>query len=67
MRRQKKPTARFWAVLCAVNVLVLAYPFSPYFHAGSDDSKLIAAFALILVVFVLLIADSVSALLEYSL
>lgn len=67
MKRQKKPTARFWAALCAVNVLALAYPASLYFHAASDDSKLIAAFALILVVFVLLIADSVSALLGYSL
>lgn len=65
--KPKKPRARFWTVLCAVNVLALAYPGSIYFHAATDDSKLIAAFALMGVVFVLLIADSVSALLEYSL
>ena len=65
--KAKKSKARFWTVLCAVNVVALAYPFSLYFHAASDESKLIAAFALIGVAFVLLIADSVSALLSYSL
>lgn len=46
-----------WMILALLNVLVILYPTSLYLNAGDGESRLMGAFALIGVAFILAIAD----------
>ncbi len=58
--KRNKPTAQFWIVLGAVNVAALAYPINLLHRAETNDEDLFAAFAVIGVVFLLMLIDAVS-------
>lgn len=65
--RPATSTARFWAILTAVNVVAIGYVLGIYFRADSGDEQLFAAMALVFVVFFALIADIVSVVLACEL
>ena len=58
--KKKRPTTQFWTVLAAVNGLALIYPISLLVRAESVDENLIATFALIGSVFLLVVVDAVT-------
>jgi hypothetical protein len=62
MKRNNKSNTQFWSVLTALNVVALIYPINLLLGANSADENLFAAFALIGLIFLLLVVDAVSIL-----
>ena len=58
--KRNKSSSQFWPVLATVNVLALAYPVTLLHRAESADESLFAAFALMALLFLLLVVDAVS-------
>ena len=68
MRKMKsnQPTARFWAVLGAINVFAVLCGIVSCLHSDSVDGQLVAGFTLIAAALLLLITDIVSIVLVYG-
>jgi len=64
--KSKKPTARFWTVLGAINIFAVLCVIGIYFHADNVDGQLVAGFTLITVALLLFITDIVSIVLVYG-
>ena len=58
--RKKGTTNQFWLVLGTLNVLVMVYPIVLVCRADRVDARLLATFVLIVAIFLLAIADTVS-------
>lgn len=58
-------TARFWAILTIVNVVVMTYPVRLYLQADTADAQLLATAIVVGVGFVLAVTDAVSAIMKY--
>ena len=65
-KREKKPTARFWTVLGAINIFAVLCVIGIFLHADSVDGQLVAGFTLIAVALLLLVTDIVSIVLVYG-
>lgn len=65
--KKNRPTTRFWTVLVTVNLLAVIYPITLLLRADTPDAQLLATFALVGVGFLLVITDTISILLAYSL
>jgi hypothetical protein len=61
----KTRKTRFWVILAIINITAMIYPVSLYIQADSNDTQLFAAIALLGVAFLLVITDSVSAIVAY--
>ena len=61
----KTRKTKFWVVLAIINITAMIYPVSLYIQADSSDAQLFAAIALLGVAFLLVITDSVSAIVAY--
>ena len=57
---KRNSTREFWAVLAAVNALVLIYPFNLLHCAQSTDENLLATLMLIACSFLLTVVDALS-------
>ena len=57
---RKEHTNRFWWVLGTCNVLAMAYPMVLVHRADSMDAWLLAIFVLIVAIFLLAVADTIS-------
>ena len=62
-RQASGSRAGFWTILTAINVVTIGYMLELYLRADSSDVQLLAAMALIFVVFFVLIGDIVSIML----
>lgn len=62
--KEKKPTKHLWTVLGAVNVLAPTYPINLFHRANSVDETLYAALVLMGSVFLLVVVDTVSVVLQ---
>ena len=60
--KRNKSNSKFWPVLTTVNIVTLVYPINLLLRANSVDESLFAAFALIGLVFLLMVVDAVSIL-----
>jgi hypothetical protein len=60
--KRNKSNSQFWPVLTFVNIVALVYPINLLLRANSVDENLFAAFALIGLVFLLMVVDAVSVL-----
>jgi len=60
--KRNKSNSQFWPALTTVNIVALAYPINLLLRANSVDENLFAAFALIGLVFLLMVVDAVSVL-----
>jgi len=60
--KRNKSNSKFWPVLTTVNIVTLVYPINLLLRANSVDENLFAAFALIGLVFLLMVVDAVSIL-----
>jgi len=60
--KRNKSNSKFWPVLATVNIVTLVYPINLLRRANSVDENLFAAFALIGLVFLLMVVDAVSIL-----
>jgi predicted neutral ceramidase superfamily lipid hydrolase len=60
--KRNKSNSKFWPVLTTVNIVTLVYPINLLLRANSVDENLLAAFALIGLVFLLMVVDAVSIL-----
>ncbi len=58
--KKNKPSKQFWTALAAINLLALIYPLNLLHHAESSDERLLAALALLIVPFLLMVADAIS-------
>lgn len=58
--KRNRPKTHFWEVLTTVNVVGLVYPVNLLLRSESSDEKLFAAFALIGLLFLLMVVDAVS-------
>ena len=58
--KRNRPKTHFWEVLTTVNVVGLVYPVNLLLRSESGDEKLFAAFALIGLLFLLMVVDAVS-------
>jgi hypothetical protein len=58
--KRGRPRTPFWITLATINVMALIYPINLIRCAKSIDENFFAAFALIGVVFVLVVIDAVS-------
>jgi hypothetical protein len=58
-----KSHTEFWTVLAAVNALALLYLVNLLHRAGSSEESLLAFFAFVGIVFLLIVVDAVSAIL----
>ena len=58
--KTNKLSKQFWAVLAMINVMALIYPWGLLRHAESSDETLIAALALMVIPFLLLVADVIT-------
>ncbi len=56
---------RFWVILALVNIAAMIYPVSLYAQADSSDTQLYGALVLVGVAVLLVVTDTVSALLVY--
>lgn len=62
----KRPTQKFWVVLITVNVLAMIYPISLVLVAESDYARFLGTLALVVIVFLLAITDTISILMGYE-
>jgi hypothetical protein len=60
--RTRGTTSRFWLVLSTLNIIALVYPIVLIRGADSVDAHLLATFVLIAMIFLLVVADTVSIL-----
>jgi len=60
--KRNKSNSKFWPVLTTVNIVTLVYPINLLLRANSVDESLFATFALIGLVFLLMVVDAVSIL-----
>ncbi len=60
--KRNKSNSKFWPVLTTVNIVTLVYPINLLLRANSVDENLLAAFALMGLVFLLMVVDAVSIL-----
>ncbi len=58
--KRSEPSAQFWTVLAAVNVVALIYPVKLWHRAETTGENLFVAFALLGFVFVLMVVDALS-------
>ena len=58
--KNNKPLKQFWTVLATINVLALIYPVQLLHRAESGDERLLASLALMVVPFLLMVADAIS-------
>ena len=58
--KRRGTTNQFWLVLGTLNVLVMVYPIVLVCRADRVDARLLATFVLIVAIFLLAIADTVS-------
>jgi len=58
--KRRKPRTPFWIALATINILALIYPISLIHAAKTIGENFFATFALIGVVFVLVVIDAVS-------
>jgi hypothetical protein len=58
--KKNKLSKQFWTFLAAINLMALIYPFSLLRRAESSDETLIAAVALMVVPFLLMVADAIT-------
>ena len=58
--KRNGPKMHFWEVLAIVNIVTLAYPVNLLLRAETTDENLLAAFALIGLLFLLMVVDAVS-------
>ena len=58
--KNNNPSKRFWSVLAATNVLAIIYPLNLLHNAASSDEKFLAVLALMVVTFLLMVADAIS-------
>ena len=65
-KREKKPTARFWTVLGAINIFAVLCVIGIFLHAYSIGGQLVAGFTLIAAALLLLITDILSIVLVYG-
>ena len=64
--KSKKPTARFWTVLGAINIFAVLCVTGVFLHADSIEGQLVAGFTLIAAALLLFIPDIVSIVLVYG-
>jgi len=63
--RTKKPSIRFWTLLGAINVLAALYPVHLVRQADTAPDSFLAGAVLIVLVFLLVIADAISIMIAY--
>jgi len=62
--KRSKPTTEFWTVLTMVNVLGLIYPIRLLLRANSIDENLFATGVLVGALFLLVVVDALSIVVE---
>jgi len=63
---RNRSKAGFWAVLIAVNLLMLLYPISMLLGTDTQEGPIVGVIALCGVALLLAVADMISVLLAYS-
>lgn len=64
--KKGKSREDFWLVLGVVNLLAMVYPLNCFVRADSMENQIVALFALLGVVLLLAIVDTVSIVVTYS-
>jgi len=64
--QKKKRDPKHWLILALLNILLVEYPVGLYFQAYDDASRVMAAFALGVVAFLLAIADMFAVILVFA-
>ncbi len=64
--KSKKPTARFWTVLGAINIFAVLCVIGVFVDADGIEGQLVAGFTLITAGLVLLVTDVMSIVLVYG-